>query len=84
MYVCVYVCMYVCVYVCMYVCIRAQTNLVQFENSEQTFECSLSNSNFAINSMQKCALISKVEKWHPYLEELLHMFPVQVMCCVCD
>ena len=23
--------------------------------------------------MQRCVLISKVEKWHPHLEELLHI-----------
>ena len=27
-------------------------------SNERTFECSLNNSNFAINSMQKCTLIS--------------------------
>ena len=47
--------------------------------NDRTFECSLSNSNFAINSIQKCALISKVEKWCPHLEALLHVFPVQVI-----
>ena len=26
--------------------------------NERTFECSLNNSSFAINSMQKCTLIS--------------------------
>ena len=59
---------------------RAQTNLVEFEHSfERTFECSLRNSNFAINSMRKCALISKVEKWHPHFKEWLQMLPVQVI-----
>ena len=26
-----------------------------------------------MNSMWKCALISKIEKWHPHLEKLLQM-----------
>ena len=38
-------------------------------SNERTFECILSKLNFSIISMQKCALISKVEKWHSYLEE---------------
>ena len=29
--------------------------------------------------MRKRVLIYKVEKWHPHLEKLLHMFPVQVI-----
>ena len=48
-------------------------------SNERTFECSLRNSNFAINSMRKCALISKVEKWHPHLKKWLQMLPVQVI-----
>ena len=48
-------------------------------SNERTFECSLRNSNFAINSMRKCALISKVEKWHPHFKEWLQMLPVQVI-----
>ena len=48
-------------------------------SNEQTFKCSLRNSNFAINSMRKCALISKVEKWHPHFKEWLQMLPVQVI-----
>ena len=33
----------------------------EFEHSfERTFKCSLNNSHFAINSLQKCALTSKV------------------------
>ena len=48
-------------------------------SNERTFECSLRDSNFAINSMRKCALISKVEKWHPHFKEWLQMLPVQVI-----
>ena len=52
-------------------------------SNERTFECSLRNSNFAINSMWKCALISKVEKWHPHFKEWLQMLPVQVIGWIC-
>ena len=48
-------------------------------SNERTFECSLRNLNFAINSMRKCALISKVEKWHPHFKKWLQMLPVQVI-----
>ena len=48
-------------------------------SNERTFKCSLRNSNFAINSMWKCALISKVEKWHPHFKKWLQMLPVQVI-----
>ena len=46
-------------------------------SNERTFEYSLSNSNFSIISMQKCALISKVEKWHSYL--VAHFSSASVM-----
>ena len=42
-----------------------------------TFERSLRNSNFAINSMRKCALMFEVEKLHPHFKEWLQMLPVQ-------
>ena len=42
--------------------------------NERTFESISSNSNFSINSTQKCALISTVEKWHSHLEKLLHIY----------
>ena len=48
-------------------------------SNERTFECSLRDSNFAINSMRKYVLISKVEKWHPHFKEWLQMLPVQVI-----
>ena len=57
---------------------RTWLNL-NIRSNERTFECSLRNSNFAINSMRKCALISKVEKWHPHFREWLQMLPMQVI-----
>ena len=53
--------------------------------NDRTFECSLSNSNFAINSIRKCALISKVEKWHPHLEALCMCLQCKYykLICVC-
>ena len=66
----------ICVCVCVRVCALGPKRTwfnSNIHSNERTFECSLRNSNFAINSMRKCALISKVEKWHPHFKEWLQM-----------